>query len=196
MYLEKQLIEKFEQYRQMPSETEWLEFKEAKNSFDFDSLGKYFSALSNEANLKSQSSGWLFFGIKDKQPREIVGTQYRPDVSSLNNLKYEIARQTNGLTFQEIYELNLPEGRILMFQIPAAPVGMPTSWKGHYYGRDGESLSPLSMQELETIRHQIEIRDWSAQICHEATINDLDDEAIHIARTRFQHKYIETRFGK
>ena len=49
MYLEKQLIEKFEQYRQMPSETEWLEFKEAKNSFDFDNLGKYFSALSNEA---------------------------------------------------------------------------------------------------------------------------------------------------
>lgn len=28
-------------------ETEVLEFKEAKNNFDFDDLGKYFSALTN-----------------------------------------------------------------------------------------------------------------------------------------------------
>ncbi len=196
MYSKEQLIEKFMEYRQMPSETEWLEFKEAKNSFDFDDLGKYFSALSNEANLKGRSSSWLFFGIKDKRPREIVGTQYRADVTSLNNLKHEIAKQTNGLTFQEIYELSLPEGRVLMFQIPAAPIGMPTSWKGHYYGRDGESLSPLSIHELEVIRHQFEVRDWSAQICHEATIGDLDSEALNIARTKFQHKYMGTRFAE
>jgi hypothetical protein len=28
-----------------------VEFKKAENNFDFDDLGKYFSALSNEANL-------------------------------------------------------------------------------------------------------------------------------------------------
>lgn len=33
------------------TEYEILEFKEAKNSYDIDKLGKYFSALSNEANL-------------------------------------------------------------------------------------------------------------------------------------------------
>ena len=32
-------------------ETEVIEFKEAKNDFSFEELGKYFSALSNEANL-------------------------------------------------------------------------------------------------------------------------------------------------
>ena len=43
----------------LPAETEWVEFKEAKNNFDFDDLGKYFSALSNEANLKGQPwGGW------------------------------------------------------------------------------------------------------------------------------------------
>lgn len=57
MHTKEQLIEKLKQYRQMPLETEWLEFKEAKNSFDFNDLGKYFSALSNEANLKGQHSG-------------------------------------------------------------------------------------------------------------------------------------------
>lgn len=30
-------------------ESEVVEFKKAENSFDFDDLGKYFSALSNEA---------------------------------------------------------------------------------------------------------------------------------------------------
>ena len=196
MYSQEQLVEKLKLYRQMPSETEWLEFKEAKNSFDFNTLGEYFSAISNEANLKGQHSGWIIFGIRDKPPREIVGTQYRVDPSSLNNLKHEIAKQTNGLTFQEIHELNLPEGRVLMYQIPPAPAGMPTSWKGHYYGRDGESLSSLSIQEMETIRHQIEALDWSAQICHEATIDDLDGEALNIARAKFHQKHMGTRFGK
>lgn len=196
MYSQEQLVEKLKQYRQMSAETEWLEFKEAKHSFDFNSLGEYFSAISNEANLKGQHAGWIIFGVKDKLPREVVGTQYRTDPSGLNNLKHEVAKQTNGLTFQEIYELNLPEGRVLMYQIPPAPAGMPTSWKGHYYGRDGESLSSLSIQEIETIRHQIETLDWSAQICHEATTDDLDHEALNTARVKFHQKHMGTRFGK
>ena len=32
------------------SENECVEFKRAKNNFDVDTLGKYFSALGNEAN--------------------------------------------------------------------------------------------------------------------------------------------------
>lgn len=196
MYSEMQLIEMLNQFRQVSSETECLEFKEAKNSFDTNNLGEYFSAISNEANLKDQHFGWIIFGIKDKHPREIVGTSYRRNPSSLNSLKHEIAQQTNGLTFLEIYELTLPEGRVLMFQIPPAPAGMPTSWKGHYYGRDGDSLSPLSIQEIETIRNQSDTLDWSAQICPEATIDDLDNEALHIARIKFQEKHLDTRFGK
>lgn len=45
----------------LPAETEWVEFKEAKNDYHFDRLGEYFSALSNEANLKGQPWGWLVF---------------------------------------------------------------------------------------------------------------------------------------
>ncbi len=195
MYSREQLIEKLCHYRRAPSEMEWLEFKEAKNSFDFDTLGEYFSAISNEANLKSQESGWIVFGIKDKPPREIVRTLYRLG-QNLSSLKHEIAKQTGGVTFQEIYELNLPEGRVLMFQVPPASFGMPTSWKGHYYGRDGESLSFLSMQELETIRHQIGASDWSAQFCPQATIEDLDSDALNIARAKFQNKHKGTRFGQ
>jgi ATP-dependent DNA helicase RecG len=193
MYSQEQLLEKLTRFRQMPSETEWLEFKEAKSDFNFNSLGEYFSALSNESNLKEQHSAWLIFGIKDQPPRAIVGTYYRADPLKLHSLKHEISQQTNGLTLKEIYEVNLPEGRVLMFQIPAAPAGMPTSWKGHFYGRAGESITALPLQKLEMIRKQIVGIDWSAQICPEASINDLDEDAIHTALIKFQRKHSGTR---
>ncbi|HHU42673.1 MAG TPA: transcriptional regulator, partial [Fermentimonas caenicola] len=46
-------------------ENEVVEFKEAKNDFDFRKLGRYFSALSNEANLKRAEYAWLVFGVED-----------------------------------------------------------------------------------------------------------------------------------
>ena len=51
---------KFEELRGT-AENETIEFKEAKENFDFNSLGKYFSALSNEANLQGVRCGWLVF---------------------------------------------------------------------------------------------------------------------------------------
>lgn len=38
-------------------ETEFLEFKEARNKYSFDKIGKYFSALANEAKLRSSEEG-------------------------------------------------------------------------------------------------------------------------------------------
>jgi len=38
----------------LPKETEWVEFKEAKTTFDFEQIGRYVSALSNEANLNEK----------------------------------------------------------------------------------------------------------------------------------------------
>ncbi|MBA1336323.1 MAG: Transcriptional regulator [Firmicutes bacterium] len=181
----KQLLDKF---RKMPAETEWLEFKEARNQYDFNKLGKYFSALSNEANLKDKRFAWLIFGVKDDS-REIVGTNYRMDRASLDNLKYEISQHTtDNITFLEIYELNLSEGRVLMFQIPAAPQGIPVSWDGHYYGRNASSLGPLNIQEIDQIRSQIKKDDWSAKICYGATLEDLDKAAIKKARIEYKKK--------
>ena len=185
---EEKLKELLDSLRGLPSETEWLEFKEAKVNFDFNKLGKYFSALSNEANLKSKPCGWLILGIEDKN-RRIVGTGFSSSRASLDKLKPGIAEKTNGrITFVEIHELRLPEGRVIMFQIPPAPQGIPTSWEGHYYGRDGETLSPLNIHEIEQIRGQSKDFDWSAQTCEGASINDLDEEALDFARKKFKEK--------
>ncbi len=89
----------------------------------------------------------------------------------------------------------LLQRRVLMFQIPAAPAGMPTSWKGHYYGREGESLGPLSINKRETIRTQSGQFDWSIEICPGADLSHLDKRALSIARAKFHKKY-ETRLDK
>lgn len=173
-------------------ETEVTEFKEAKNSFSFDELGQYFSALSNEANLHNKNCAWLIFGIEDKK-HIIVGTNYRKSAKDLNNLKEEIARQTSEhLSFIEIYECKRkdPAGknqRILLFQIPPAPKGIPIAFKRMYYGRDGESLVGLSIDKIERIRSQSKSEDWSAKLITEASIEDLDSDAIQFAR----HVYIQ-----
>ena len=102
-----ELIQLLDELRALPVETEWLEFKEAKNDYDFAKLGKYFSAIANEANLKGRDYGWLIFGVEDKQ-RTIVGSQYRRDRAKLESLKQEVANHTTGqLTFLEIFELDV-----------------------------------------------------------------------------------------
>lgn len=169
-------------------ETEVVEFKEAKNTYDFDRLGKYFSALCNEANLKGQPAGWLVLGVKDKD-KSIVGTTFRSNPADLHSLKAEIADHTTGrLTFIEIYEVSTKEGRVILFEIPAAPKGMPIAWKGHYYGRDGEQLHALNAEEYERIRTQVSSEDWSAAVIEQADLEDLAPEAIEKARTSYKTK--------
>src|SRR5690606_4157428 len=184
-----QLEEILKNLRNLASENEIVEFKEAKNSYDFSKLGKYFSALSNEANLRSKPYGWLVFGIKDKD-HSIVGSQYRSSKKDLDKLKGEIANKTtNRISFIEIHELFLQEGRVVMFQIPAAPKGIPIAFDGHYYARDGEELVPLNIEKIERIRAQATKEDWSAVVVPDATIEDLDEDAIALARKNFKSKF-------
>jgi ATP-dependent DNA helicase RecG len=133
-------------------ENEVVEFKKAENTYDFNKLGNYFSALSNETNLLKQKEAWLVFGVFENRitkELEIIGTNYRKGRADLDSLKKEIADKTTGrITFVEIYEVEYQGKRIVMFQIPPAPQGMPVAFDGHYYGRDGESLVALNIEEL------------------------------------------------
>lgn len=172
----------------LPTENEVVEFKRAGNGFDTLKLGAYFSALSNEANLKKQDSAWLIFGINDKD-HAVVGTNYKPTPQSLCHIKREMAEGINeGITFNDIFEFIYEGKRVLLFQIPPAPQGIPISYKGHYYGRDGESLVALNISEIESIRSQVKRIDWSAQVIEEATIEDLDETAIQLARSLYISK--------
>jgi len=186
---QKELESKLSEIRNLFCENEIVEFKEAKNSYDFRKRGKYFSALSNEANLNYKRCSWLVFGIEDKQ-KNIIGTNFRLDLKKLHSLKGEIANKTTQrITFIEIHELLIPEGRVIMFQIPPAPNGIPVAFEGHYYGRDGEELAPLNIEEIERIRNQAVLDDWSVETITDANIGDLNTKAIAIARINFKSKF-------
>lgn len=170
-------------------ENEVVEFKKAENNFDFDDLGKYFSALSNEANLRDKVFAWLIFGVHDTT-REILGTSFKNSMKSLQKLKQDLSQHTtDNNTFREIHELKIDGKRVLMFQIPATPRGIPMAWKGHFYARRGESLAALDMSKYEEIRRQGMNEDWSKQIAEGATIEDLDPEAIKKARELYARKH-------
>jgi len=189
MYSEKDIVEKLAQLREMSSENEVVEFKEAKKNYDFKKLGKYVSALSNEANLRNCKESWLVFGIKDED-HSVVDCQFRPDDSDLMSLKKEIADKTNGrFTFNEIYTTEVDGKRVIMFSIPPAPQGIPTNFEGHYYARDHESLQPLGITKIETIRKQATKYDWTAQVVEGATIDDLDPAAISFAKKQYLEKF-------
>lgn len=166
-------------------ESEVVEFKEAKSNYSFNDIGKYFSALSNEANIRGLNEAWLVFGVTND--KRIVGTEFRKQ-GGLQNLKKELVNGTNErLTFMEIYELTMEKCRIVLFQIPPAIRGIPTTWQGAAYAREHESISPLPMNKVDLIRSQIGM-DWSKEIVDGASIEDLNPEAIKKARELFSKR--------
>lgn len=58
-------------------ETEIVEFKEAKGGYSEDKIGQYFSAISNEANLKNQQYGWFVLGVSEEHTKHPVGTSFK-----------------------------------------------------------------------------------------------------------------------
>lgn len=174
----------------LAAENEVVEFKEAKNSYDFGKLGKYFSALCNEANLKGVTAAWLVFGVNDQ--RQIVGSSFRQQRKDLDRLKEEIANHTtNRITFIEIHEVVVAGQRVVLLEVPAAPKGLPVAFDGHYHGRDGSALGALNLEEIERIRAQSTVEDWSAVVVPGASLVDLDEEALALARRNYKAKFPE-----
>ena len=166
-------------------ENEVVEFKEAKINYSFNEIGKYFSALGNEANIRGKKEAWLIFGIDNNG--NLKGSDYRKD-GGLQSLKKEIISGTNErLTFMEIYEIEIDRKRIVALQIPPAMRGIPITWNGSAYAREGESTCPLPINKLDLIRNQIGM-DWSKEIIEEATVDDLDVKAVSYARELFIKK--------
>lgn len=170
-------------------ENEVVEFKQAGNDYKTDTIGEYFSALANEANLRGVGSAWLVFGV-DNKTRRVVGTNYRPEAERLQSLKMQMAENAEPrVTFRNIHELHHTDGRVLLLEVPAAPRGIPIAWKGHYFARAGESLTSLGLDKQDEIRRQTLAQDWSAQCVPGATLTHLDAQALQLARGAFAKKH-------
>lgn len=170
-------------------ENEVVEFKEASHDYDTDRIGRYFSAMANEANLRDADAGWLVFGVSNRS-REVVGTNYRPERERLDGLKHQIAQGADpSTTFRQIHEVDVDGKRVVMLEIPPAPRGIPIAWQGQTYARAGESVTALGFVKQDEIRNQTLQGDWSAQVVEGATLDDLEPQAVERARRDFALKH-------
>lgn len=157
-------------------ENEHLEFKEAKEGIDHIKLIKYCCAISNEGG------GHLILGISDKIPRKVVGCQA---FLNLDKIKTELILKLHIRI--DIVEIFYEYQRVLVFIIPSRPIGMPIQYEGAYWMRRGEELVPMLPDMLKRIFDEGE-PDFSAQICSQANIEDLDERAINLFREMWIRK--------
>lgn len=128
-----------------PTEHQRLEFKEAKEQFDNRKLYEYCVALANEGG------GTLLLGVTSEHPRKVVGTQaFNDPVKMAEKLFQAIGFRV------DIEEVQHPNGRALVFHIPARPRGTAYHLEGKYLEgkylmRSGSSLRPMSEDQLRRI---------------------------------------------
>ncbi|HBI24337.1 MAG: hypothetical protein A2Y48_08160 [Nitrospirae bacterium RIFCSPLOW2_12_42_9] len=179
--------------RTLPDETEWIEFKE--NDYRPQEIGEYISALSNAACLHQKDAGYLVFGIEDST-HAVKGTTFKPRKEKVGNEELEnwLARLLTPRVDFKILDFDYNGKPIVIFKIDPAH-NTPVSFKGIEYIRVGSYKKRLAdfPEKARKIWSSEQITDWSAQICEGATIADLAEEAISVAKEKFKTKN-ENRF--
>lgn len=153
-----------------------FEFKQARGGYQFDDLILYCVALANEGG------GKILLGVTDRRPREVVGT----------TAFLEPGRTEAGLFEQlhqriQIEEYRYGNNRVLIVHVPSRMPGNAWQYKGAYWMRAGDSLVPMTDDQLRRI-HTETGPDFSAEICAQADLADLDPAAVDFLRKLWQKK--------
>lgn len=141
----------------------------------------YVTALCNE------KGGLLVIGMEDKYPHKVVGT--RQNENSTGELEANIYRDT-GIR-PKIYELYEDEaekkGRVLVIDVPSRPAGTVFKFEDVPLMRVGEELKPMSDEVYLSIIQENE-PDFSQQICRDATLDELDPDALSVLKEKYAKK--------
>lgn len=144
-------VDQIDYWRSLPTETEVLEFKEAKNQYDTDKLYEYCVAIANEGG------GHFLLGIRNTPPRMVVGTKAIDNPGAMAQKIFE------KLGFRvHIEEVFHPHGRVVAVKIPSRPKGQPHHVDGAYMMRCGESLQAMSPEVIRGIVMEGE-PDWLSE---------------------------------
>ena len=141
----------------------------------------------------NEGGGTLVLGMKDKYPHKVVGTTQ--SINAIGELESKIYKDI-GIR-PDVYELYEDEvekkGRVLVIDVPARPIGKVFKFEDVALMRVGEELRPMSDEMLRSIWLDQE-SDFSAEICKEATLEDLSEEAIDILKRKYATKQKNTSF--
>lgn len=182
---------KLDELLALPTETEWVEFK--LNNEKPEEIGEYLSALSNGAALHGKPFGYIVWGIEDGT-RRILGTTFQPRRAKVGNEALEnwllrLLTPRIDLTIHEFERDGLP---LVLWEVQAAN-STPVRFQSDAFIRVGSYKKKLKdFSEKERRLWQLlsgTQQDWSAQIVEAASLDDLDPEALHFARTQYRVKH-------
>jgi len=164
---------------------EWKEFKSLKNSVagkEGDDIISYISAIAN------MQGGHLVTGVKD-ETFEIVGIQDFAGYS-IHDIRYRINGNCTNLDVEnfsvEEFKTSDTNKTIWIFKIPKHLFRLPVYAHKKTWQRIDDNLVAMTKSRLDAILTEIKINeDWSKEIIDEASIDDLDSEAIKKAKIEF-----------
>lgn len=149
-------------WRSAPSETQILEFKEAKTSFDREKLNEYCVAIANEGG------GHLVLGVADAMPRAVVGSQAFPNlIDAVNEVFQRVGFRVDAHAVQH------QGGRVVVFSIPSRPKGSAYHLAGRYLMRSGSSLTSMSEDRLRAI-----LAEGASDWLEEPSLRELDGQGV------------------
>lgn len=177
-----------------PREQQWLEFKLNKGSITNEQIGEYISAMSNGATIANKPFGYLVWGVED-ETLIVKGTNFTFENAKHGNQDLELFIRSYlhpKINF-EIFEFDINGMHIVLVRIPSAK-GEPTHFQKKPYIRIGSNKTDLRNHPnyVRIIYNSQE--DWSANIIEEASINDLDIDALKTAREKFKEKSSRSSF--
>ncbi len=178
-----------EQIETLKKENRYLEFK--SNYQETDRLGKYISALSNGACLDKEDYGYLYFGVED-ETLNVKGTTFdisKKKAKGNQSLELYLRQQVSpkiNFTIEEFFYDN--KVRIVMFRIPAAK-NEPTCFMNKSYVRVDSNVTELAPYTDWMRMIYTSMTDWTAEIIPDATIDDLDKDAIKIVRDGYKLRF-------
>jgi ATP-dependent DNA helicase RecG len=167
---------------------EWKEFKSLKSAVSGragDDVISYISAIAN------MQGGNLVIGIQD-QTHIVVGIQEFADYS-IDNIKYRTLGNCPNLNpdlfkVQEFITVDTNK-KVWVFHIPKHQFRLPVYAHKKTWQRIDDNLVEMTKARLDSILTQVQVNeDWSKVIIQDATIDDLDQDAIRKARVEFKKR--------
>jgi ATP-dependent DNA helicase RecG len=167
---------------------EWKEFKSLKNAVSGDVGKDIISYISAIANMQG---GNLAIGIQDKT-LNIIGIKDFAGYT-IENIRYRINGSITNLNIEafSVEELITSDTKkvVWIFHIPKHQFRLPVYAHKKTWQRIDDNLVEMTKARLDAILTQFQVNeDWSKVIIQEATIEDLDQEAIKKARIEFKKR--------
>lgn len=184
-----------EHFPQENAACEWKEFKNLTHAVSGrkgEDIASYLSAIANMAG------GHLVVGVEDISLR-IVGIQQFHDYTP-QNIRQRLLGRCSHLDSEgfrvESFTTTDTSKTVWVFHIPQHLPRLPVYAHDKAWQRLDDALVEMRPERLAAIINEpIDIRDWPAETVPTATLADLDEQALVVAREKFSEKYRSAPFA-